>query len=169
MSGELLTRWTAILVVACWAARVLVAAGAARSPRREPWSRWAWTFGGAVYLAHLAAAFEFYHDWSHRAAWEHTARNTAQTVGLDWGGGIYFNYLAAILWPVDVLLAWRKPDVSRTWAGQRGVRVFRGIVFAYISFLIANATVVFGPAYWKWAAAVFVALAALAWTRRSQV
>jgi len=154
MPGELLTLWTARVAVGCWAARVLVEAGS-RPPRGELWSRVFWSLGGLVFLLHVAAAFEFYHGWSHRAAVEHTARRTAQTIGLDWGGGVYFNYVAAVLWPADVLLAWRRRNAGGSRGG--GFRLFRRVTLAYVTFLLVNATVVFGPAFWKTAAAAFAA------------
>ena len=149
MDGELLTRWTARALVACWAARLLLDVSRAPSPRRDLAAGCAWTLGCGIYLAHIAAAFALYHGWSHRAAWEHTAERTAETVGLDWGGGVYFNYLAALLWSVDVLLFWtsRRIEASAPWA--RRVRIFHRVTLAYMTFLVINATVVFGPAAWK--------------------
>jgi hypothetical protein len=156
MNGELLTRWTARAVVACWATRVLVEVSGT-SPRRDAAARWAWTVGCGAYLVHVAAAFAFYHNWSHEAAWEHTARRTVETVGLDWGGGVYFNYLAAVLWPLDVALAWWNRRKNNATATASRARIFHRLNFAFVTFLIVNATVVFGPAFWKWAAAGFAA------------
>ena len=158
MDGELITRWTARVLVACWAARLLLDASQSPSSRREIRAAWAWTLGCGVYLAHLAAAFAFYHGWSHRAAWEHTAQRTAETVGLDWGGGVYFNYLAALLWSVDVLLFWSSRPAGGSAPQARHVRSFHRVTLAFMTFLVINATVVFGPAVWKPVALVFVAV-----------
>ena len=158
MDGELLTRWTARLLVACWAARLLLDVSRSPSPRREILAGWAWTLGCGSYLAHIAAAFAFYHGWSHRAAWEHTAQRTAETVGLDWGGGVYFNYLAALLWSLDVLLFWSGRHSSATGPRARHAGSFHRLTTAYLTFLVINATVVFGPAAWKPVALLLVAV-----------
>jgi hypothetical protein len=155
MPGELLTLWTARLAVVCWAARVLVEAGGSPSPRRELGSRLFWLLGSLAFLWHVAAAFEFYHGWSHRTAMDHTARRTAEVIGLNWGGGVYFNYVALLVWPADALLAWRPAAGSMGAARRR----FRRFAFGYVTFLMVNATVVFGPAFWKPAGAAF----AVAW------
>ena len=54
---------------------------------------------------HVAIAFRYYHHGSHREAYEQTARETAETVGINWGGGIYFNYLMLVLWAGDAAAA----------------------------------------------------------------
>jgi hypothetical protein len=158
MDGELITRWTARVLFACWAARLLLDVSRSPSPRREILAAWAWTLGCAVYLAHIAAAFAFYHGWSHRAAWEHTAQRTAETVGLDWGGGVYFNYLAALLWSADVLLFWVSRQRGASEPQALRIRSFHRLTVAFMTFLVVNATVVFGPAVWKPVALAFVAV-----------
>ena len=107
----------------------------------------------------MAYAFAFYHDWSHRAAYEQTARETAETVGIDWGGGIYFNYALLLLWAADVAWWWAAPRSfqSRPRALAVGFPLF-------VAFMAFNAAVVFetGPIrYAGLAASALLALAAL--------
>ena len=98
--GELLTRWTIRIAVALYVASL---ASRIFSPR---WSRLAWTAGCALYLLHVACAFEYYHHWSHTEAYDSTAKQTAETVGLDWGGGLYANYAFTLVWLADVVWWW---------------------------------------------------------------
>ena len=68
--GELLTRFTVWVAVAGYAAFLL-------SRGRRKWdaaARLAWTAACAALLAHVAFAFNFYHAWSHAAAYRDTAR-----------------------------------------------------------------------------------------------
>ena len=125
-----------------WSIRVAsilyVAAMATWLTRREKLSRAAWTAACALYLAHVAAAFQFYHHWSHTAAYQETARQTFEVFGMRWGGGLYFNYALTLIWIVDVLL-W--------WSGRRRFTISINWFFAFMFF---NATVVFatGPVRW---------------------
>jgi len=90
------------------------------------------------YLAHVVAAFHFYHGWSHAAAYEHTARRTAEVVGLDWGGGLWWNYAFGAVWLGDIL--WRRGRPA--WLGVA--------VQAFLAFMAFNATVVFETGAIRW-------------------
>src|SRR5262249_18531621 len=106
-------------------------------------ARLAWTIGCTAFLAHVICAFSFYHHWSHSAAYEETARRTEELVGVYWGGGLYLNYLFAVLWTVDVVYWWRNLDRSR---GRR----IRIAIQVYLAFIAFNATVVFGSGMIRW-------------------
>jgi hypothetical protein len=135
--GALLTRGT------IWMALVLALAASClllrRADRADDAGKWLWTLACGFYVAHVAAAFHFYHGWSHAAAHADTARQTAAMTGWNWGGGIHVNYAFTALWVVDVLWWWlaaashaRRPRwITRGWHG----------FFLFVAF---NATVVFG-------------------------
>ena len=147
--GQALTLWT---VRAAFAAYV-----AALTFR----SRILWTAGFILFLAHVAAAFEFHHHWSHDAAWRDTERQTAEVMGRGWGGGIWFNYIFAVVWAADVYRQWRDRHWGRSW-----------IVFvqAFFAFLFFNATVVFGHGPIRWfGAASFAWLAWITWRRPASI
>jgi len=155
--GDLLIVWSARIVVLFYFLRVAVDFLVADPQRRERWALGAWTVGCAVFLLHIAFAFQFLHGWSHASAVAHTARRTYEVIGINWGGGIYVNYAFMLLWVVDVAWWWRRylrrePTPARHyWSVQA--------IFAFMTF---NATVVFGPPHWKWTAtaAVLTLLAA---------
>jgi hypothetical protein len=144
--GETLTKITIWLAIAGYAAG---AAAFALSRGRNKWdsaARLAWTVACVSLLAHAACAFHFYHGWSHGAAYSDTARQTDEVFGLNWGGGLYVNYVLLIGWILDVSLWWR-----------RGLDAYRRRPWAlavawhgFLVFIVFNATVVFktGPARW---------------------
>lgn len=145
-----LTLWTIRV-----AAALYVVAMAAWLTGREEFSRGAWTAACGFYLAHVAAAFQLHHHWSHSAAYEETARQTFEVFGMRWGGGLYFNYVFTVIWLADALL-W--------WLGRRRLAIAINWFFAFMFF---NATVVFatGPTRWLGLAST-VGLAVLWWRMR---
>lgn len=110
----------------------------------RPYRAW-WTGGCLCYLAHVVAAFQFHHDWSHPAAQGHTAAVTASVVGWNWGGGIWFNHLFTLLWVGDAGWMWVGPDA---WLARS--RTITYGLQAFFFFMIFNAAVVFadGPVRW---------------------
>ena len=100
-----------------------------------------WTAGLILFLAHTACAFHYFHGWSHAAAYDSTALQTSTATGLDWGGGLWANYLFAVVWAAHAIAWWRGVRLSRR--AELGVQAFLG-------FMAFNATVVFanGPTRW---------------------
>jgi len=88
MAGELLTRWTVRAALILYA---LTFALRLAAPKRRREARLLWTTVCVLFLAHVAAAFQFFHAWGHAHAYRETARQTRELFGLDWGGGLYFN------------------------------------------------------------------------------
>ncbi|MBL8848547.1 MAG: hypothetical protein JNG89_02645, partial [Planctomycetaceae bacterium] len=116
--GALLIAWTARGAMACWVATFLQ--GERRSGRMPRRAEVLWSAAGWLLLAaHVLCAFHFQHHWSHAEAYAHTARRTAETVGWNWGGGLYVNYAAIALWGADVLVGLRacrqQHPVPRWW------------------------------------------------------
>lgn len=139
--GEMIVRWTARLAAAAYLARVSIDEIAPRSPRTQQWNRVIWTVGCAIFLAHVAAAFHFYHGWSHAAAFEHVRQQTLRLTGFDSGFGLYLNELMAVWWTIDAVLWARNPRwPENRWAYWS--------LHAFFAFMMFNATVVFGPRGW---------------------
>ena len=122
------------------------------------WARVAWTIGALACVLHIALAMQYKHDWSNAAAYDDTARQTREMIGLNWGGGIYINYLFAGVWLADALWWWIAP-LSRA----ARPRWLAWLVHGFLAFIIFNATVVFksGPTRWT-AVAACLALGLLA-------
>ena len=74
-------------------------------------------------------------------AYAHTAKQTLDKLGIDWGGGLYFNYLTMVWWGIDALAVCLKLN----WANKR---TYRLATEWYLAFMFINATIVFGPNFW---------------------
>lgn len=112
-----------------------------------------WTAAFVLMLVHVLLAFHFAHHWSHRSAYEETARQTAEAFGLHWGGGVFANYALLLVWAIEV---------ARWWRGG-----FSKAAQWFLAFMWFNGAVVFGHGFIRWFGVVaFVALAAVAITAR---
>jgi hypothetical protein len=161
--GEWLTRVTIWITLGGYftgeAAR-LVSRG---RPRWESLARWAWTAGALSLLVHVAFAFHFYHAWSHEAAWRETARQTMAVTGMDWGGGLFINYVLMAAWLADAAWWWRGFEAYR-----RRPKLWTTVWHGFLLFIVFNATVVFKAGWLRWIGlALCVALVLLWWNSRS--
>ncbi|RCS50641.1 hypothetical protein DTL42_11095 [Bremerella cremea] len=158
MDGPLITAWTIrialLLLLACLLLRMT----------RPWWSvseatlRGVWTAGCLVFLAHIAAGMHFYHQWDHRHAYEETAQQTYDTLGIRFGGGIYVNHLMAIVWTGDVLWWWLAPQVYR----QRRP-LWGQMIVGFFLFIAFNGLVVFKEGSLRLAGLVGFGVLTLAW------
>ena len=133
-----------VVALTIWTALALYVAGEygrTRAPA-APWSRPVWLLGGLVYLGHVTAALRIHHDWSHAAAYAHTAARTEALVGLDWGGGIWVNCAFTAIWAAEGLW-WQ---LASTHYGRRSPHFTTAVRAAFL-FMIVNGAVVFvaGP------------------------
>ena len=144
-AGELLTRWTVRLALALYVLALVLRATAADRRPGLAWARLAYSVGCLAFLLHVVFAFQFYHHWSHHAAYAATARQTAEVVGLQWGGGLYANYGFALIWLADVIWWWR--GLGRYEARPREVG---WAVQGFLAFIAFNATVVFATGAVRW-------------------
>jgi len=149
-----------------WLALCGYAAGAGMmllSRRRARWlagARLAWTFGCAFFLAHVASAFAYYHHWSHAAAYQDTAWQTGELIGVNWGGGIYLNYLFALAWVADVAWWWLAP-ASFAARSPKLTAIWQGFFF----FMVFNGTIVFGDGPVRWFGVVICGTLNVLWWR----
>ena len=139
MNGELLTRatiWIALLCYALAASAFLLSQGRTHLLAR---ARWAWSVGCAVFLTHVYCAFQFYHSWSHAAAFRDTARQTAETLGWNWGGGLFVSYAFTAAWILDVGCWWWQGLASYLHRPKSLMMIWHGFFF----FIVFNGTVIF--------------------------
>ena len=149
--GTALIDWTARGMATCCALRWIFVVSRRRGAVTISDAAW-WFAGWVLLVVHVACAFNFQHDWSHAAAYEHTARRTAEAVGWNWGGGLYFNYATILVWGADVVVLVRSRQLK-----SRAPELWTWCATAWIGFMLANATLVFGPGWWWGAAAILVA------------
>jgi hypothetical protein len=160
-SGELLTRltiWLTLLVYGLGATLFWATPGRQQLDRH---ARRLWTLGCFTMLAHVGLAIHFYHGWQHASIVRETARQTADVVGVYWGGGVYFNYLLLLGWVADTLWWWtrgldayrrRSPGLTALWHG-------------FLLFMFFNATVVFKTGVMRWLGLALCVCLAVFWWR----
>jgi len=151
--GKILTLWTIRAAAILYAASLI-----AWLRRRDRTARLTWSFACLLYLAHVVCAFNFYHHWSHAAAYEDTSRRTTELLGAGWGGGLYFNYLFTAVWIVDAIWWWRGLAVYRTRP-----RWMHTTVHAFFAFMFFNAVVVFAAGPVRWLGLVATAILGFIW------
>lgn len=124
--------------------------------------RWLHRLAWLSFVAHVVCAFHFYHQWSHAQAMADTARQTAAMVGWNWGGGLWFNYLFAVLWTSE--LAWAELDGQgyRTRAGW-----VNWSVRAFFFFMLFNGAVLFAQSPQRWLGLLLCGALAWAWRPRT--
>src|SRR5262249_50237669 len=137
--GEFLTHWTVRLALTLYVLALGLRASALGRHSWLAWARLAWTGGYFAFLFHIACAFHFYHHWSHAAAYEATALQTREVAGFSWGGGLYANYIFALVWAADACWWSLRPK-----SYQSRPRIVEWAVQGFLGFMAFNATVVFG-------------------------
>lgn len=153
----LFLRATIWLSVFAWAAtEVLRQAG----PHRQHLARTIWTVGAILLTVHTAIAFQFWHDWSHAAAYASTAQQSAALTGVAAGWGLYLNYALVLVWLADAAWWWRD---ARAY-GTRSPRLDWAL-FAFFLFMMINGAVVFATSPMRIVGAFAVAVAILARAR----
>lgn len=154
-AGEAITLWTIRLAMALYAATLAGRLMIVRPHFRV--LRGLWTVGCVLLVAHIVAAFHYYHAWDHAAAIEATALQTKEAIGRSFGGGIYFNYVFAGVWPGEVALWWLAPA-----AFERRPRWLAWLVQGFMAFMVFNAVIVFEAGAMRWCGViVMLVLAAL--------
>jgi hypothetical protein len=143
--GEALTHWTIRLALVCLALRLAGQLRWSGAPRWFFWSRAIWTIGCVFFVLHVICAFHYFHQWSHALAFESTAAQTHELLGVRFGEGIYFSYLFTLLWLGDVLWQWAWPTSYR----RRSGRLTAGLL-GYMAFIAFNGAVIFEGGVTRW-------------------
>ncbi|MDZ4287946.1 MAG: hypothetical protein U0984_08300 [Prosthecobacter sp.] len=108
-------------------------------------NRAAWTLACLLLLLHVACAFYHVHQWSHHAAYEATARQTAALTGFNSGSGLWVNYAVIAVWLLDLGWWWAAPA-----SYQSRPRLIGALIHGFLAFVWFNATVVFGHGLIRW-------------------
>ena len=124
-------------------------------------SRAAWTVGALAASLHVAAAFHYFHDWSHQSAVETTARQTGELTGVFRGEGVVFNYAFLMVWLSDVVWWWLRPISYES----RSVGVSRA-VHGFLFFMFVNGAIVFADGWMRMIGIAAVGAVSLAWSTK---
>ena len=104
-----------------------------------------WLLGSLLSLLHAIATMAFYHQFQHVAAYQDTAHQTEQAIGVAIGFGIWLNYIFVVVWLIDAL--WMSGFAKSYFARHR---VFNWTIYGFLSFIAFNGAIVFesGPVRW---------------------
>ena len=120
-----------------------------------------WTAGCFALVVHVLAAFQWAHHWSWVEAVTHTTQATERLIGTSTGAELAVNFVFATWWVADCAARWRARCQQRHMA-----RAYNSVVHFVWAFMFFNATVVFGPSYWRWLTGPAVLLLLVEWNRR---
>lgn len=164
LDAETVARWSAWPAVLCYAVTMGLRLSR-RGSGHERLIRSLWTTGWLALVLHIGLALSLFHGGSWNAAYEHTARRTQLAVGWNWGGGVWFNLLTAVVWGIDLAWLWRQP------VGANRKQAWLDICCQlYLAFMIFHATVVFGsPAARIGGGLICIGLAAAAIRGRNRI
>lgn len=149
------------LYVTIWTSLALFVAGEFGKGAVLP--GWAWrssAVGALLMLAHILISMSSVHGWSHASAIAATAIQTGAVYGLNWGGGMYVNYLFITVWLAE-LAVWRLAP-ARYAARSPGIK---WTLRAFYFIVIANAAVVFAGGWRRVLGAGLIAALLVAWRR----
>ena len=150
--GRVLAIWCVRGSVACYFGYVSCDLLGLRSRRAGFWQRCMWSLGACLLLLRVLLAFVYFHHGSHASAVRETARQTAALTGWSWGGGVYINEVFVLYWLLDAGLMWLPDRSGRPVSAmtEPPLRRWHLVRHAVAAFMMFNATVVFGPSFWRW-------------------
>ena len=145
--GPFLTRGTVWLALTLYVAAEVIRSRSGVTGAKLMAARTLNSLGCVLFLGHVACAFHFYHHWSHTSAYAETARQTKEYFGLNWGGGLYFNYLFLLLWLGQAIRSWTISAYN--WSHEKPGMCGWGIR-GFVLLMIVNGAVIFahGPIRW---------------------
>lgn len=122
--------------------------------RRKVKGGWAalWFVGALCASAHSLGALAAFHQWNHAQAFESTAQQTEELLGIRVGIGLYVNYLFVLVWLLDASI--------RLWLPSRYVqlpKLYTYCVYGFLLFIAFNGAVVFKTG-WLRVAGILVVL-----------
>ena len=158
--GDFLTRLSVWLALAVATLGIALRFEAQHRPAWSGWARWTWTVACGFFLIHVACAFHYFYQWSEAVAYSETARLTLAFTGMNWGGGLYFNYLFAALWLADVLWWWFAPG-----SFSRRPHLLTVLWDGFFFFMVLNAAVIFVSGPKRWLGVFLCTALALLWWR----
>lgn len=145
-SGEFLTRGTIWISILAYTVGCVSFAVLRKKSYVDSLTRSLWTVAVVALIAHYIFAFQFYHAWSHDAAYIETARQTTEVFNINSGVGLFINYGLLVIWITDVGCWW----LSALNSYRRRPRLLLLLWHGFLIFIIFNATVVFKDGIQRW-------------------
>lgn len=104
-----------------------------------------WLLGAGLAVWHSFGALLAFHDGSQQQAFQSTADQTQELLGVAFGAGLYVNYAFLAVWWFDAALAFFWPARHR-----RLPRTYHRGALGFLCFIALNATVVFKSGWLRW-------------------
>ena len=146
-----------------WLSMSLFAVGALGLRHEREWGWGTSALGALLLVIHIVIAMGVRHDWHHASAISATAAQTKSVYGIDWGGGLFVNYIFAAVW-IGELVARR---YAPAWFAGRS-RGFLWMLRAFYFVIIFNAAVVFAAGWRRVLGGAVVAVLLLSWRGQAQ-
>ena len=127
------------------------------------YARYCWFTGSLLSTIHAVASMAYHHQFKHQLAFEDTAYQTQQVIGIAVGIGIYFNYAFVIIWLFDALWLIRFTQ-SYTLRNRR----FDWLVYGYLAFIAFNGAIVFETGLTRWFALLAFTFLAITYVRNTR-
>lgn len=86
-----------------------------------------------------------FHNGSQQQAFQSTADQTQDLLGVAFGAGLYVNYAFLAVWSLDAVLAAFAPEPH-----QRLPRLYHALSLGFLCFIALNATAVFKSGWLRW-------------------
>jgi hypothetical protein len=129
------------LYLTIWVSLVLFAVGESGRRRPDAVAGWAWpafAAGLLLCLIHIVIAIGSVHGWNHAAVVASTRAQTESVYGIDWGGGVFVNYLFVAAWAIDAW-SWRAAALR----GRPLPARWRWPLRLFYAIVVLNAAVIF--------------------------
>ncbi len=128
------------------------------------WAWPVWVAGAGLCTLHIVIGFAGRHGWSHEIAVRETARQTAAVYGVNWGGGVYVNYVFVGAWLTEAW--WWRAYPSHYFSRRRAIS---WALRAFYVLIIVNAAIVFASVPGRTIGLVLVGVLLWAWRPGSDV
>lgn len=120
-----------------------------------------WLCGAICAFLHSVGSLFTFHAGSHQEAFESTAKQTEELLGVAFGIGLYVNYVFVAVWFGDAALRWIRRDFYRSlpvW--------YRAVVYGFLGFIAVNGTIVFKAGWIRLVALAAIAALGFLWWKR---
>ncbi len=157
--GEHLSLWAIRLaLLAMFAAFALQLRGASETSNLV---RSVWLCGALCAFLHSVGSLFTFHAGSHQEAFDSTARQTEELLGVAFGIGLYVNYVFVAVWFGDAALRWIRRDFYCSLPGW-----YRTMVYGFLGFIAVNGTIVFKAGWIRVVALAAIASLVFLWWKR---
>lgn len=120
-----------------------------------------WFLGALLAACHSLGALWTFHHGSQWEAFQSTAQQTEEMIGVRLGAGLYINYLFVCVWLFDSI--WRIGS-ARTYGKLPSI--YHWLTLGFLLFIAFNGAVVFKSGLMRWLGILCTALLLFLWIRR---